>query len=85
MNFLFRRLRTSRVGIHRAWVDPVLIAKVLKAYRPLYQCGRILDGPYRWPSAGDSGDPIPPAPRQRVLLVALVWSRAFFLSHPDKS
>ena len=48
-------------------------SRLLKAYRPLYQRGLLMDGPCRWPTAEAPDDSTkPPARRrQRVLLVAL--------------
>ena len=54
--------------------------RVLKAYRPLYLRGLLMDGPQRWPSTDKPGDLLKPVssncPRGR--LVALTAAQAIF-------
>jgi hypothetical protein len=56
-----------------------LLQRTLKAYRPLYLNGLLLDGQYKLPrtdpatdpTGGPAGSPGLPRPRQRILLAAL--------------
>ena len=69
-------------------MNPIL-QRALKAYRPLYLRGMLMDGQYRWPDAGASHDPQKSAPsvraRQRTLLAALTGLRHVSFSHRSKS
>ena len=52
------------------------LQRALKAYRPLYLRGQLMDGAYRWPTANVSNEAQKTAPgmrpRQHMLLAALI-------------
>jgi hypothetical protein len=86
MNLLLPRVRISRVRIIQALTNPAVINGVLKAYRPLYQRGLLMDGLYRWPCANDPDSPSQAAPRkrERMSLVAGVWFHPARFFNRDK-
>lgn len=60
--------------------------RVLKAYRPLYQRGLLMDGQYRWPSPEKSVDlsKAVSSSHPRMLLVAMTGLRLIFSFHRNK-
>ncbi len=69
-------------------MNPIL-RRTLKAYRPLYLRGLLMDGQYRLPAVRPPEDPAQPAParhsRGRMLLAALAGLCHTFFNTKSKS